>query len=101
MQAWRSSRISTATPTILKGSATASDSSYENTYLELRGKQLNAYAVSLGLGLPLKGMKTMVNLGAQAGRKRNNAEDLIKESYFKFVVGFSIYDKWFVKRKYY
>jgi hypothetical protein len=73
---------------------------YENTYLELRHKQLNAYAISVGLGLPLRGMKTLVNLGAQVGARGTTQQELIKESYFKFVVGFSIYDKWFVKRKY-
>jgi hypothetical protein len=73
---------------------------FENTYLELRDKKLNSYAVTIGLGLPLKGMKTMVNLSAQVGARGTTQNDLIKESFFKFVVGFSIYDKWFVKRKY-
>ncbi len=74
---------------------------YNSTYLQLRGKHLNEYAFSIGFGLPLRGMKTMLNLGAQVGTRGTTEANLIKESYFKFIIGFSIYEKWFVKRKYY
>lgn len=74
---------------------------YNSTYLQLRGKHLNEYAVSIGFGLPLRGVKTMLNLGAQFGTRGTTESNLIKESYFKFIIGFSIYERWFVKRKYY
>jgi hypothetical protein len=74
---------------------------YNKTYLKLRGQELNEYAVSLGLGFPLRGLKTMVNLGFQFGGRGTTSNHLIKESYFKVVVGFSIYERWFVKRKYF
>lgn len=74
---------------------------YENTYLELRGKNLNAYGVSLGLGLPLRGVRTTLNLGIQAGMRGTTEQNLIKESYIKLVIGFTIYERWFVKRKYF
>jgi hypothetical protein len=71
------------------------------TYLNLRGQDLNEYAVNFGFGFPLRGMKTMVNLGAQYGVRGTTAQQLIRESNFKIVIGFSIYERWFVKRKYY
>ncbi|MCX6277191.1 MAG: hypothetical protein NT004_03730 [Bacteroidetes bacterium] len=74
---------------------------YNKTYLKLRGQELNEYAVSLGFGLPLRGIKTMVNLGFQYGGRGTTSQNLIRESYFKVVVGFSIYERWFVKRKYF
>lgn len=74
---------------------------YNSTYLDLRGKHLNEYAVSLGFGFPLRGIKTMLNFGAQLGTRGTTEANLIKESYFKFILGFSIYERWFVKRKYY
>jgi hypothetical protein len=74
---------------------------YNNTYLSLRNHQLNEYAVALGFGFPLRGIKTMVNLGFQFGARGTIQDQLIKESYFKVVVGFSIYERWFVKRKYF
>jgi len=74
---------------------------YNSTYLELRGQHLNEYAFTIGFGLPLRGVKTMLNLGAQIGSRGTTNASLIKESYFKFIIGFSIYERWFVKRKYY
>ena len=74
---------------------------YNKTYLKLRGQELNEYAVSLGFGFPLRGIKTMVNLGFQYGARGTTSQNLIRESYFKVVVGFSIYERWFVKRKYF
>jgi hypothetical protein len=74
---------------------------YGKTYLHLRNQDLNEYGITFGLGLPLRGMKTVLNLGAQYGVRGTTAEKLIRESYFKLVVGFSIYERWFVKRKYY
>lgn len=74
---------------------------YQGTYLSLRGKKLSEYSVSLGFGFPLKSIRTMVNLGAQVGTRGTTAENLIRETYFKFILGFSIHEKWFVKKKYY
>jgi hypothetical protein len=74
---------------------------YSKTYLHLRGQDLNEYAFSFGFGFPLRGIKTMLNVGAQYGVRGTTSEHLIKESYFKIVIGFSIYERWFVKRKYY
>lgn len=74
---------------------------YNKTYLNLRDRNLNEYSISLGFGLPLRGVKTMLNIGAQFGMRGTMEEDLIRESYIKVVVGFSIYERWFVKRKYF
>lgn len=74
---------------------------YSSTYLMLRGKHLNDYSVTLGFGLPLRGMKTGINLGFELGSRGTTQSDLIKETYFNFVLGFSIYERWFIKRKYF
>ena len=74
---------------------------YNSTYLDLRGEHLNEYAASIGFGFPLRGIKTMMNFGVQLGTRGTTEANLIKESYFKFILGFSIYERWFVKRKYY
>ncbi len=75
--------------------------SYTKTYLHLRGQDINEYGMSFGIGIPLRGMKTMLNVGGEYGSRGNTNEGLIRESYFKIVVGFSIYERWFIKRKYF
>jgi hypothetical protein len=74
---------------------------YNSTYLQLRGQHLREYAVSLGFGLPIRGIKTGINLSAEFATRGTTQSDLIKETSFNFVVGFSIYERWFVKRKYF
>jgi hypothetical protein len=74
---------------------------YNSTYLQLRQKHLNEYAVSLGFGLPIRGMKTGINLSGEVGSRGTIQSGLIKETFFNFVVGFSIYERWFIKRKYF
>ncbi len=74
---------------------------YDRTYLKLRGQNLNEYSFSLGFGLPLRGVKTMLNLGVQIGTRGTTNQNLIKESYLKMVLGFSIHERWFIKRKYF
>jgi hypothetical protein len=74
---------------------------YNSTYLQLRQKHLNEYAVSVGLGLPIRGMRTTINLSAELGTRGTTQSNLINETYFNFVIGFSIYERWFVKRKYF
>ena len=74
---------------------------YNKTYLRLRGQDINEYGFSLGLGIPLRGMKTVLNVGAEYGSRGNTQQNLIRESFFKIVVGFSIYERWFIKRKYF
>jgi hypothetical protein len=74
---------------------------YNSTYLELFGKHLNEYALTLGFGTPVRGMKTGLNVSLQIGSRGTTEVSLIRETYFRFTIGFSIYEKWFVKRKYY
>jgi hypothetical protein len=74
---------------------------YNNTYLFLRNKHLNEYAASIGFGLPIRGLKTGINLSAEFATRGTTQSNLIKETSFNFVIGFSIYERWFVKRKYY
>jgi len=74
---------------------------YNSTYLELRGKNINEYSISVGLGLPIRGMKTAINISAELGTRGTTQSNLINETYFNFVLGFSIYERWFLKRKYF
>jgi hypothetical protein len=74
---------------------------YNSSYLELRGKNLAEYGGSIGFGFPLRGLKTLLNIGFQLGTRGTTSANLIQQTYFKFIIGFSIYERWFVKRKYY
>jgi len=73
-------------------------------YVQVR-KKLPSFGATLGLGLPLKNSNrlnnqvTMINVAFEY-IKRGNNENLLKESMFRFSLGFSLSDLWFAKRKY-
>lgn len=73
---------------------------YEDTGLNLGGKNIEDMAVTFGLGLPFRGSFTNVNLGVEFGRRGTRAEGLILENYTRFTASFSFSDLWFVKKRY-
>ena len=72
---------------------------HENTGLVVNNKSIDDTAVTFGLGLPVTGSFSNINLGVEYGRRGTKALDLVRENYTNFTVSLSLNDKWFVKRK--
>ena len=72
---------------------------YDKTGLVINGKEINNFGITFGLGLPLGGSFSNLNLGFELGRRGTTAANLIEESYFKMSIGISLNDRWFQKRK--
>ena len=72
---------------------------YENTGISVNNFGLKETGVTFGLGLPLANYSN-VNIGMEYGSRGTTTADLIKEKYWSIRVGFSLNDRWFVKRKY-
>ena len=73
---------------------------YGNTGLVVNAQAIKDKAVSFGLGLPISGAFSNVNLGVEFGRRGTLEAGLIQENYANFSVGLSFNDRWFVKRKF-
>ncbi|MBK7173198.1 MAG: hypothetical protein IPH84_08185 [Bacteroidales bacterium] len=73
---------------------------FEQSNLELRNTRLNDFGISFGIGLPMKKSRSTVNLAIELGTFGTTDNQLIKENYFRFTVGASMFEKWFLKRKY-
>jgi long-subunit fatty acid transport protein len=73
---------------------------YEQTYLQLFGKQINEFGISFGLGLPLPRTLTTIDISAEVGRRGTTEKNLIQETFVNLTVGVSIYERWFEKRRY-
>ncbi len=73
-------------------------------YIKVKEKMMQ-FGASFGLGLPVAlsrqapNQVTLVNLAFEYGKRGNN-DNLLKESMFRFSLGFSLSDFWFIKRKY-
>lgn len=73
---------------------------YEQTYLSLKGQSINKIGVTAGISLPLPRSLSKVNIGLEVGQCGTKAQGLIQERYFKASVGISVFERWFLKRKY-
>jgi hypothetical protein len=73
---------------------------YENTGLVLQNKSITDFAGTFGLGLPLGGTFSNINIGLEIGKRGTKYNNLVEENYVNISVGLSLSDKWFVKRKY-
>ena len=73
---------------------------YADTYLKLRNTQLKETAVTFGFGLPLRKTKTMIHVSFEMGKRGTVENDLIEEKFGRVSVAFSLFDKWFYKKRF-
>ncbi|MCK8142824.1 hypothetical protein MW871_13065 [Flavobacterium sp. I-SCBP12n] len=73
---------------------------YEKTGLIINSEPINDMALTLGLGLPLSGTFSNVNVGFEIGKKGTTTANLVQENYANVSVSFSLNEQWFVKRKF-
>jgi hypothetical protein len=78
---------------------------YEHGFIELPGNDgldhsINKMGVTAGMSLPLPRTQSKVNLALEAGQYGTREGGLIQERYAKVSVGISVFEHWFMKRKY-
>ncbi len=73
---------------------------YKLDNLKLKGDQIKEYAISLGMGLPLRRLATTVNISAEFGSRGTTNNGLIQENFVRFVIGINLAERWFIKPKY-
>ncbi len=73
---------------------------YQNTGLIINGKSIKEQTFSLGLGLPLGGSISNLNIGFEIGKRGTKLGGLVTETYQNLIIGLSLNDKWFNKRKF-
>jgi hypothetical protein len=73
---------------------------YENTGLVINNTAVKDAALTLGMGLPLRGVFSNVNIGFEYGNRGTTNAGLVNENYMNVRVGLSLNDRWFVKSKY-
>ena len=65
----------------------------------VNGGSINSIGLTFGFSLPV-GSISRINLAFELGRRGNLSKTFIKERYLKFIVGSSINNIWFIKRKF-
>lgn len=73
---------------------------YGRDFVTLRNTDINYYAVTAGVSLPFRRSQDRVHMGIEMGRRGTEANGLVQENFFRFHIGISLNDRWFIKRKY-
>ena len=69
------------------------------TGMILNDKNIENSGITFGVGLPVAGFSN-INMGLELGKLGAKDESLIEENYVNIRIGFSLNDRWFIKRKY-
>jgi hypothetical protein len=72
---------------------------FEDTGIVLNNQPIEDFGITFGLGLPVGGL-SKINVGVELGQLGTLNGGLIKENYTNIMLGFSLSDIWFIKRKY-
>ncbi len=73
---------------------------YENTYMKVADKQIDAIGITLGATLPILRLSNGVGFSVDLGQRGSLKNNLVRERYIMFNLNFSLQDIWFVKYKY-
>lgn len=73
---------------------------YEELGLKINNEPIKEFGMSFGLGLPIPRMFSTVNIGVEVGRRGTTNAGLVQENFTTIVLGLSLNDRWFIKRKY-
>jgi hypothetical protein len=72
---------------------------YSQTPMLYDGKSVMDKAVTLGLGMPIRGIGE-VNFAAEYGRRGSTANGGVREDYIGIALSLTLMELWFVKYKY-
>jgi hypothetical protein len=78
---------------------------YEQTYLNVNSVNIKRYAATFGFGIPLPHDRAStafykINFSAEIGQRGALTQQLVKENYVNFHLGFTLNDKWFQRYKF-
>jgi len=74
---------------------------YNRDYIMVGNNNVHDYGVSVGLGLPVPGFKTIINIGFEYRHRQATPAALIKENYFNITLGINFNEMWFRKNRLY
>ena len=72
---------------------------FEDTGVLFNNQALKETGISFGVSLPMAGYSN-ANIGVEFGKRGSQDNGLIQESYWNLIVGLSLNDIWFIKRKF-
>lgn len=76
---------------------------YGQSFLNVNDNSFNELGISFGTGIPVRRPLSfsIINLGFEYSQRASSDKNLISENFYRINVGFSIYERWFNRSKFY
>lgn len=65
------------------------------------GHEFMEFGISFGLGIPVRRSLTALNLGFEYSQRSTGQEGLISDSFYKINIGINIYERWFMRSRFF
>ena len=73
---------------------------YDQAYYKMAGNNVNSMGITLGMTLPVFKLYNGISIGVDLGQRASARNNMIRERYATFNIGFNIHDIWFRKVQY-
>lgn len=73
---------------------------YDTSYYLFDGNMVNSMGVTLGVTLPVFRWYNGITLGVDFGQRGSLRNNMVRERYVSFAIGFNLHDLWFQKPRY-
>lgn len=74
---------------------------YGKSFLNLNDQSFNEFGISFGIGIPLRRSLSGINVGFEYSTRRTEAPGFMQEDFFRVNIGLNVYERWFVRRKFF
>ena len=71
---------------------------YNSSYLKIKENHIQSYAATLGVGVPLRGNRSSLNIALELGKTGTSRNRLVEEKYLMLHLNFSLNELWFFKK---
>jgi len=77
-----------------------------NTKLSIENTRIPEFGTTFGFGIPFKRVSSLsrslsvLNFTMEIGKRGTKVDNLLNENYYKLTIGYTLSDRWFVKRKF-
>ena len=72
---------------------------YKQLPYMVNGREINEFGINFGVSFPTKNFSS-IDTGFRFGTRGEIAENLIRENFAQIILGLTINDRWFIKRRY-
>jgi len=74
---------------------------FGQSFLSYNNEDFSELGISFGVGIPVRRSLSALNIGFEYANRTAGNDDIISENFFRINLGVNIYERWFVRRRFF